>query len=211
MPENSSYELLWKRTYRPLKCGNAEIDVFDLDAEAASMTYIRGREFGIPMGSYTRLLVDGGVMMSDTPFEYRSNLPFLRRAEGKVLINGLGLGCCVDYLLKAKSDTAVEHITVIEKNEHVIKLIKAYLKKYCNSGKLTIIHADAFEYKPKKGERFNVVWHDIWPNMGTDNLPEMTKLHRQYGRRCDWQDSWQKEYLTRIKNSQKRNRFASWR
>ena len=50
--------------------------------------------------------------------------------------------------------------------------------------------ADALEYKPPRGEQYDVVWHDIWPNICTDNLPEMHKLHRKYGRRCNWQGSW---------------------
>ena len=61
---------------------------------------------------------------------------------------------------------------------------------------LNIIVADAMTWRPKPGERFDVVWHDIWNNICTDNLPEMSKLHRSYGRRCNWRGSWGKNVLS---------------
>lgn len=199
---NDEYEKYWKRKYEPKKIGNAEIHVYEIDEEAAAFSYLRGgRDQGIPMGTYTRLLVNDDIMMSDTPFEYRSHIDFFMRACGEILINGLGLGCCLDYLLKTKS-SVIDHITVIEKNENVIKLVSPY---FDGDDRVIIIHADAFEYKPPKGKTYNVVWHDIWVDMCLDNLPQMTKLHRKYGRRCDWQDSWQKTYLQRIKRKNKRN------
>jgi hypothetical protein len=41
-----------------------------------------------------------------------------------------------------------------------------------------------------KGERYGMVWHDIWDSFCGDNLPEMTRLKRKYGRRADWQGCW---------------------
>lgn len=55
---------------------------------------------------------------------------------------------------------------------------------------MQIINADAFAYKPPKSKRYGAVWHDIWANICADNLPEMHKLHRKYGRIADWQGSW---------------------
>jgi hypothetical protein len=56
--------------------------------------------------------------------------------------------------------------------------------------RLRVIHADALKWMPPKVMRWSVVWHDIWDDISVDNLNEMTKLHRRYGRRCDWQGSW---------------------
>ena len=61
---------------------------------------------------------------------------------------------------------------------------------YIKDKRVTIINADAFEWKPPKDQRYDVVWHDIWDNICGDNLPEMTKLHRKYGKKTDWQGSW---------------------
>lgn len=128
--------------------------------------------------------------MSDTPDEMRDHYEPVRRARGNILINGLGLGMVLNAcLLKPE----VEHATVIEMEEDVIKLVGSYYLNKFGAERLTIIHASAFDFKPPRGAFYNMVWHDIWDDICTDNLPEMATLHRRYGRRCDWQGSWSKE------------------
>ena len=61
--------------------------------------------------------------------------------------------------------------------------------------RLTVVCADAFAWNPPKGKYWNYIWHDIWNNLCIDNLKEMAKLHRKYGRRCEFQYSWCKELL----------------
>jgi len=140
-------------------------------------------------GKYKKLTENGEVIMSNTPAEISDHLSFIWKAEKSesVLINGLGLGVALTEILKSE---APKDITVIEKSEDVIKLSAPTFLK---DPRVTIIHADAFEWKPPKGKRYNAVWHDIWDNICADNLPGMTKLHRKYGRRTDWQNSWAKE------------------
>ena len=70
---------------------------------------------------------------------------------------------------------------------------------FSHDDRVNIICADAFEWRPPKGVRYNAVWHDIWDDICTDNLPEMTRLHRKYGRRADWQGSWCRELCKRYK------------
>ncbi len=135
-------------------------------------------------GVYWRLKRGNEVVMSNTPAEIRDHREFIRRACGNVLINGLGLGVIVEILL-AKPE--VEHITIIETSEDVIKLTGKY---YDDEPRVTIIHDDAFKYVPPKGTRYNAVWHDIFDNICEKNIEDMKKLHRKYGRRCDWQGSW---------------------
>lgn len=150
----------------------------------------------VPVGEYTRLMYRGDeVVMSDTPAEIRDHLEVIREAKGRVLLNGLGLGVVLNAILHKPE---VEHITVIEISKDVVKLVgQHYLNQnalHLKANKeLNIIVADAMIWRPKPGERFDVIWHDIWNNICTDNLPEMSKLHRSYGRRCDWQGSWGKE------------------
>lgn len=143
----------------------------------------------VPPGTYTRLIHKGeGVVMSDTPAEAHEHRRLLSMAEGKVLLNGLGLGFAMSAILRKPE---VEHVTVIEKASDVIKLVGPTFTSEC----VEIINADALEWRPKKGQDFNVVWHDIWTDICVDNKPQMTKLRRAYARRCGWQACWSAEYL----------------
>jgi len=79
----------------------------------------------------------------------------------------------------------------------VIKLVVPFYK----DKRLTIINADALEWKPPKGQRYDFVWHDIWDDICDDNLKEMEKLHRKYSKKTDWQDSWCKKLCKKLKRS----------
>ncbi len=176
----------------------------------------------VPEGRYTGLYRGQSLIMSDTPDEIRDHMIVVheaRRRGGHVLINGLGLGMvtaavlkvelqcqsCMQYPDLGRCDCthvsgevnfqyAADKVTVIEKSADVIALVAPTLKTRFGS-RLEIIEADAFEFKPRKGQRFSVVWHDVWNNLCTDNLEGMGTLHRKYGRRCDWQGSWGRELL----------------
>lgn len=137
-------------------------------------------------GTYTRLLRHRRIIMSDTPAEVQDHRYAIYKATGSVLINGLGLGVVLKGVLD-KED--VTDVTVIEKSPDVIALVGPHYQ----DSRLTIIEADAMEWRPPKGKRYNMVWHDIWDDICGDNLPEMHKLHRRYGRRADWQGSWCRE------------------
>ena len=139
---------------------------------------------GVPAGNYKKLTRNGYLVMSNTPDEISDFWRFACRAKGSVLVNGLGLGVLLKALLNKPEITEV---IVIEKSSDVIKLVgETYLK----DSRVTIINADAFDYKPPKGKRFNAVWHDIWDDICGDNLPEMKTLHRKYGRKTNYQESW---------------------
>ena len=142
-------------------------------------------------GKYTKLTHNGTVVMSNTPSELRDHSYFVYKAKGKVLINGLGLGCCLSEVLEKKE---VESVTVIEISQNVINLVAPF---FLPNPRFEIVHADAFTWKPPKGIRYGAIWHDIWNDICEDNLPEMTKLHRKYGKLTDWQGSWAKELCKR--------------
>jgi len=140
----------------------------------------------VPVGTYTKLTHNGSTIMSDTPDELRDFQMAVLNAKGHILINGLGLGCVVISCLRRPE---VETATVIEIDPNVIALIGPHII----DDRLTIINGDAFQYKPPKGQRYQMVWHDIWDTICSDNLPQMHQLHRKYGRRTDWQGSWSRE------------------
>lgn len=156
-------------------------------------------------GTFKRLVRKGPediwdvVVMSNTPDEIRDCLPFVWKAKGSILVNGLGLGVVVKMLLEKPG---VTDITVVEQSADVIKLSGP---TYSGDPRLTIVHADAFRYQPPKGKRFNAVWHDIWDFITSDNLPEMAELHRRYGRRTDWQASWCRPQCERMRRQDKRD------
>lgn len=160
----------------------------------------------VPAGRYTMLYQKGSLWMSDTPDEMRDHLSPIHEAErsgGHVLINGLGIGMVAGAIASFENVTKV---TVIEKSPEVIALVGPSLTEKFGS-RIEIIEADAYEFKPPKGVRYTVVWHDIWMNLCTDNLDEMAKLHRKYGRRTDWQGSWGKELL---KYHRRQERSQGW-
>jgi len=140
--------------------------------------------------------------MSDTPAEARDLSPFVWRAKGNVLINGLGLGLLVQRL---GNRPEVGHITVIEKSEDVLRLVRAHYEAMFGD-RLTIIHGDAYEWQPPKGVRYNAVYHDIWDNLCVDNLPGMSRLKRKYGRRTDFQMCWGEAFCRR--EQRREARFA---
>lgn len=167
------------------------VSTFTISEEDADFQNLRalfhpGARF-IEPGTYKRLTRNGRVIMSNTPEEIGDLTSFMWRAKtdgGHILINGLGLGVALAGILDSDK---IEDITVIEKSEDVLNLVAPTFQ---NNKRISIIHADAFDWQPPRGQRYNVVWHDIWDDICRDNLPEMTRLHRKYGRRANWQGSW---------------------
>lgn len=143
---------------------------------------LRGRN--VPLGeTYTKLTRNGYLVMSDTPAEMRDHLIAVCRAKGSCLLNGLGIGMVLkNILLKPE----VTDVTVVEISQDLIDLVSPYY----NDQRITYICADALKYNPPKGKRYQMVWHDIWDDICSDNLPCMQKLHRKYGRKTEWQGSW---------------------
>lgn len=143
---------------------------------------IKGRGY-VPPGEYTELSRNGHIVMTDTPDEMRDHYEPVFKARGHILINGLGIGMLLAACLK-KSE--VTKATVIEIDSDVVALVGlAYVDP-----RVEIITADAFDYRPPKGCRYGMVWHDIWSDICGDNLSQMTRLKRKYGRRTEWQGCW---------------------
>jgi hypothetical protein len=152
---------------------------------------------GICPGTYTRLWEqsideDGKpeklVWMSDTPAEiidhweaidyFRSNEP----TGLPVLITGLGLGMVVNAALKHGRD-----VWVIEKDPHIIALVKPHYVKLAKSlgRELKIIRADAMTWPlhpSSNGQKFEYVWHDIWPKINDLNIFEMMQMFQRYAK-----------------------------
>ena len=131
---------------------------------------------GIPTGEYIRLLVNGELMMSNTPMEKRTSAEFVSNAEGDVLICGLGIGLVILPLLESEK---VKSITVVEKYQDVIDIVLPQIKGYDTENKLTVVCEDCFKFKTDN--RFDTVFIDIWANINSDIYKEeMKPLKRKY-------------------------------
>lgn len=183
--------------------GNVRVKRFEVTEQAAAMERLRsiigGHGRGVPAGWYTGLFRNGGLWMSDTPDEMRDHWQVCREIErrgGRVLIMGLGIGMLVKYALDLPQ---VEHVDVVEIDPDVIALVgPTYAGERC-----TIHHGDAYTYRFPVGSRWDVVWHDVWAHISGDNVPEMAKLKRSYGRRADWQGCWAEEESRRAHREDK--------
>lgn len=131
---------------------------------------------GIPTGDYIKLIVNGELMMSNTPMEKRTSWDFVTTAEGDVLICGLGIGLVILPLLESEK---VKSITVVEKYQDVIDCVLPQIKSYDKQNKLKVICEDCFEYNTK--ERFDTIFIDIWASINRDVYEEeMKPLKNKY-------------------------------
>jgi hypothetical protein len=82
-------------------------------------------------------------------------------------------------------------VSIIEVNADVIALVGPVFK---DDARVSIIHADAFEYRPAKGVKFDFIWHDIWPCFGPAIVEDIRKLERKFRLFAKRQDSWTKGF-----------------
>ncbi len=165
--------------------------VFHYKVEDVDFRIIKSGRLHPTVGNiYPILTRNGTTVMSDTEAELRDHMIAEWHARGHCLINGLGLGALLKAVLK---NPEVTQVTVIEISQDLIDLISPFYQ----DPRVSFVCADAFKYEPPKGIHYGMVWHDIWDTICTDNLPEMTKLHRKYGKLCDWQGSWARDYCER--------------
>lgn len=172
--------------------GSYRVERFTVSPEAAEFDAMRAAFRGgrsVPAGTYTRLMCGGRLWMSDTPDEISDHVHFMRRAEGRVLIHGLGLGMVARGCAIGGKVTS---LTVVEFSPEVIALVGPWLHDVCaaHGVALEVIEGDAMTWQPAKGLRWDAAWHDIWENISAGNLADMKRLHRRFARRASWQGSW---------------------
>lgn len=173
--------------------GAVKIERFTVSEASSRLFNLNCHGRPISPGTYTRLLRNGSVWMSDTPAERFDHLGAVNRAQSaakngrvRVLINGLGLGMVLQAMLAIPE---VEHVDVVELDADVIALVGPHYQAMAGE-RLTIHHADAFTKTWPRGTAWDVVWHDIWLDVTAGNLPEMGTLKRKYARRAGWQGCW---------------------
>lgn len=178
--------------------GPWKVETFTISEQESDFSKLRAVITGdpgiyVPAGTYKRLTCLGEVVMSNTLMEVNTNMEFINRATGRVLINGLGLGMVLTEILKKDS---VESVTVVERSQDVINLTSP---SFAHDPRVKIVHSCAFDYTPEDGEVFDVAWHDIWTYISPENLDEMWKLEdklRPYVK--GYQESWAKTECIRM-------------
>lgn len=175
--------LLQKVDLPEAKLGDWAISRFEIDKMGAAISLFSYGARAPRPGIYTKLTQGHTLWMTDTDAELYDHVEPVYQAKGHCLINGLGIGAVLAACLRKE---AVKKVTVIEIAQPVIDLVGPHYR----DPRVELVCADAFTYQPPKGVRYGMVWHDIWPTICADNLPEMHRLHRKYGKRCDWQGSW---------------------
>ena len=159
--------------------------------------------------TYAQLWVDNELMMSDTDMEWHTGVtPVLREIEARpdcnVLIGGLGLGLIQHAIARNIDRCKPGRVTVVEQNTEVIRTIRPTLP---GNFVCRIVHADIFDWQPPKDTVWDVIFFDIWPTICTENLGEMTKLHRRFARRKapgGWMASWRHQEDLRYMRSRGR-------
>jgi hypothetical protein len=69
------------------------------------------------------------------------------------------------------------------------------------------------EWKPNKDQKFDTIYFDIWPDVCTDNLKDMSTLHRKAGRwktENAWIGSWMRDSLKRQKARESKHSYGYW-
>ncbi len=112
--------------------------------------------------SFLSVLQNGREWMTMMPNEIVTQRAPIKAAKGKIATYGLGLGYFA-FMTARKDD--VESVTIVERDESVIKLFKELLlPNFVNKEKIEIIKADAFEFAEKEApnRNFDYIFADIW-------------------------------------------------
>jgi hypothetical protein len=116
------------------------------------------------------ILTQAGAMsdpwMSLTPNEILTQRPGIRRAKGRVLVGGLGLGWFTREILKREQ---VKHVTVVDINADLLKVIGQPIID-AHPGRVTMVHSDVWDHV-KDNTEYDSYLLDIWkgyPNAAYD-------------------------------------------
>lgn len=161
----------------------------------------------IQVGTYTRLSVDGILWMTDTPAEIRDLLEVddaMGRANGgSMLIVGLGLGVVLN---RAIVGHGMQWIDVVEREQRVIDAVGPYYQALAelNGITLNIYCEDIHRLRVPTSRRWDVGFFDIWADIDSDDMPEVTRLRKRFSKRLGtfiaWAQSDRIGQRQRIKN-----------
>jgi hypothetical protein len=94
--------------------------------------------------------------MSDTPLEYHTNEEAIRRARGRVLEVGLGIGL---FTFHVRDKPEVESVTVVEQEREVADIVYPQIA----SVKTDLVVMEGFQFLRSTARRFDFIHLDVWP------------------------------------------------
>lgn len=116
---------------------------------------------------YPAVLTGDVEWMTLLPNEINSQKKYIKKAKGKVLTYGLGLGY---YVFSVALKDEVSSVTVVDLNENVINLFQKHiLPKFSEKvkNKMKIINSDAFKFAGALSDGdYDYIYADIWHDCG---------------------------------------------
>lgn len=159
-------------TYAPYEIFACGHPIFTPDFREIPQIGYFDAEFSFPC-----IAEDGQEWMAVKPNEIETMREPIALARGDVLTLGLGLGY---YALHASEREEVSSLTVVERDEAVIRLFKDHiLPQFPHREKVKIVRADAFEYLESGmgGARYDEIFADLWHD-ASDGLPLYFRIRR---------------------------------
>ena len=167
--KDGAFEIKWEY-YPPYRAAiGADMIIKDNFAEIPPIAFF---EEGF---SFPAVLEDGNEWMTLTPVDVDTCENEIKKAHGKVVTFGLGLGYYA-YMVSQKDE--VESITVVEKSESVIRLFEKHiLPRFAHKEKVRIVNSDAFEYAERimPSEKYDYAFVDTWRD-ASDGLPMYERM-----------------------------------
>lgn len=105
--------------------------------------------------------------MSITPMEMLTLRPGTKRAKGRVIIAGLGLG---HQLIEVSKRPQVKEIILVEKSQELVDWILPKVRKHLERGLFDVVVGDA--YKVLRKMNADVALIDIFPSHGSNSFTE---------------------------------------
>ena len=171
-----------------------EVFVFNDPAEDAEGRILPQVGFFEREYTFPAVKQSGREWMLITPNEIETMKAPIGAAFGHVTTYGLGLGYFA-FMVSEKKE--VTRVTVVEKDESVIRLFKKHiLPQFPNGEKIHIVCADAFEYAKEKHPCdfvFADIWHD--PSDGCSEYLKFKELEVPETEYAYWIENTIKYYL----------------
>lgn len=128
---------------------------------------------------YPAVLEGGREWMTLMPNETGTSEEAVRRAHGRVLTFGLGLGY---FTYMAAINPSVSSVTVVEKSEDAAKLFCEHiLPQFPDPSKVKIELCDAFDFAERGLGAYDMIFTDIWhdPSDGTELYLRMKEYEKK--------------------------------
>lgn len=128
------------------------------------------------------------VVMSNGERERLAYQEFLRRASGRVLCFGLGMGWSLAPLLH---DLSIERLEVVELDSELVEWVGAKLLAHDARGVVRLHQGSAWEWSPDPKDRWDTIFLDVWHELPLRGLQELEEKWAAKLTPDGWLGRWQ--------------------